>query len=322
MAFAGVISILVLGGFVAPSHASRAAKLTTVKVVMGFNPNVQFAPFYAAVQLGYYKAAGLNVSFNYATEPDALRLLAEGSIDFVDSGGDEVLAAGASGLSVKYVLTQYSRFPAALFFLKSSNIKKVKDLRGTTIGVPAETGASYYGLLALLGEGHVPLSSVKIEPINYNQVAEVAAHKVDAAMGYAPNEPVELRHLGKRVGEFDVYRWADIAGAGVATSDSLISKDPKLVRAFVQATLRGMRWTISHPGKAFHFCRKSIPDFTEPSLQRLILDRAIAFWKPAGVPLGHMDPRVWRLTASILLKYKVIPHQVAATGYYTNRFVG
>jgi NitT/TauT family transport system substrate-binding protein len=324
VAITSALPLLLVAGFSSAklNPTRHATSLTTVKVVMGFSPNVQFAPFYSAVKLGYYRAAGINVDFNYATEPDALKLLAEGSIQFVDSGGDEVLAAGAGGLPVEYVLTQYSRFPSALFFLNSSHIKHVADLKGKTIGIPAETGASYFGLLALLRDNKVPLSSVKIEPINYNQVADVADHAVDAAMGYAPNEPVELRHLGKKVGEFDVYRWANIAGAGVATSDSLIKSNPHLVRAFVQATLKGLRFTIHHPKRAFEFCKQSIPDFTGPNLQRAVLNRAITFWKPAGLGLGHMDPAVWRLTARVLLQNRVLSGKVTAGNYYTNRFVG
>jgi len=315
-----ILASLVAATFAGAPRPSPYGKLTTVKVVMGYTPNVQFAPFYAAVKLGYYRAAGLNVQFNYTTEPNALQLLSAGSIDFVDSGGDEVLAAGASGLNVKYVLTQYSRFPSALFFLKSSHIRTVKNLEGKTIGVPGKYGASYYGLLALLGANHVPASKVSIEPINYTQVSEVAAGKVAAAMGYAPNEPIELASEGKRVGEFDVYHWANIAGAGLATSSSLIAHHPSLVRRFVQATLKGLRYSLAHPAKTFGFCRASIPNFTNPSLQRKVLNRALDFWRPAGVPLGQVDPKVWRLTASILLRYKVIAHPVDARRFYTNQF--
>jgi len=297
-------------------------QLTDVSVVMGYQQNIQFAPFYAAVKNGYYRAAGLKVSFNYTTEPSALQLLSNGSIDFVDSGGDEVLAAGASGLQVKYVMTQYSRFPSALFFRKSSGIRKVSDLAGKSIGIPAEYGASYYGLLALLAANHVPVSKVKIEEIGYFQVAEVADGKVDAAMGYAPNEPIELRSEGKAVGEFDVYHWANIAGAGVATSDSLIAHRPDLVRAFVQATLHGLRFTLAHPKQAFAVSKASIPDFNDPNLQWKILKRTLDFWKPDGVALGRMDPTVWNKTAHVLYRFKIIPKRVAGTEFFTNRFVG
>ncbi|HZT95248.1 MAG TPA: ABC transporter substrate-binding protein [Chloroflexota bacterium] len=314
--------ILLAGcGGQAASDSHKTRPLKTVSVAMGFTQNVQFAPFYAAQKLGYYRAAGLRTQFNYTSEPNALSLLSQGKIDFVDSGGDEVLAAGAGGLHVRYVLTQYSRFPSALFFLRSSHIRTVRDLAGKTIGVPAMYGASYYGLLALLRSNHVKASSVHLESINYTQVTSVADGKVAAAMGYAPNEPVELRSQGKAVGEFDIYRWDNLAGAGIAASNREISHNPHLVRAFVQATLKGLRFTLQHPNQAFAISKKAIPGLQNPSLQRQVLMRAIDFWKPAGVPLGHMDPKVWNLTAQVLHVFRQIRRPVQASNFYTNRFV-
>lgn len=305
-----------------PSGDSVASKpQTNVSIAMGYTPNVQFAPFYVAQKLGYYKLDGLKIKFNYASEPNALALLSNGSVDFVDSGGDEVLAAGAAGLHVKYVLTQYSRFPSALFFLKSSGIKKVRDLEGKTIGIPEKAGASYYGLLALLSANHVPVSKVHIEVIGFDQVDDVATGKVAAAMGYAPNEPVELRAQGKSVGEFDVFHWANIAGAGLASSNNLIARKPGLVRAFVDATLAGLRFTLRHPERAFTMSKAFISDLTDPKLQRQVLNRVIAFWKPARVRLGQMDPAVWKKTASVLYRFNVTSNEVDPTNFYTNRFV-
>ncbi len=302
--------------------AAAVHKLRTVRVSMGYIPNVQFAPFYVARKLGYYRSAGLKVSFNYQNEPDALTLLSRGSVDFVNSGGDEVLTAGAHGLHVRYVLTQYSRFPSALFFLKSRHIRTVSDLHGKTVGIPAPYGASYVGLLALLAAHHVPQSAVRIETIGYTQVQAVATGHVDAAMGYAPNEPVQLRSEGKAVGEFDVYHSANVAGAGLATNDRLIARRPGLVRAFVQATLRGLRFTLRHPRRAFTISAAQIPGLQNPKLQRQVLDRAIDFWKPVRVPLGHVDPVVWRLTARLLFRFHQVQRAVKhPTRYYTNRFV-
>ena len=317
---AGMLSIAGCDVVASPQGAPPA-KLTTVTIVMGYIPNIQFAPFYVAEKLGYYRAAGLNVKFNFNTEINALQQLSQGNVQFADSGGDEVLTAGAHGLHVRYVMTQYSRFPAALFFLKSSHIKKVSDLKGKKIGVPGLYGASYYGLLSLLYANHVPQSSVTIQSIGFTQVTAVASGQVAAAMGYAPNDPVALRAQGKATGEFDVYKWANLAGAGIATNDTLIKKNPGIVRAFVGATVKGLRYTLKHPSTAFAISKSSIPGFTNDALQRQVLNRVIAFWKPAGVPLGHMDSRVWNLTAKVLYQFKQIPQKVPATRYYTNRFV-
>ena len=300
-------------------HARRTVPVT---VAMGYVANIQFAPFYVAQAKGYYRQAGLDVRFRYGIEPDLLRLASLGKVDFVNSGGDEVLAAGAHGLGVKYVLTQYTRFPSAVFWLQRTGIRRLRDLRGRTVGIPGPFGASYVGLLALLRRAGIPQSSLKIESIGFNQVASVAGGKVDAAVGYAMNEPVFLRHQGLRVGEFDIFHWVNIAGAGIAVGNGEIARRPATVRAFVRATIRGMDDTLRNPDEAFRITLRVVPKLRAQSrVQRAILQRSLDFWRPEpGHPLGWIDPLVWNRTARLLYAFKQIPRPVSAASYYTNRF--
>src|SRR5260370_153665 len=46
------------------SSGSSSVPLKNVSVGLSYNPDIQFAPFYVALSKGYYKAAGLNVTFN------------------------------------------------------------------------------------------------------------------------------------------------------------------------------------------------------------------------------------------------------------------
>jgi len=305
------------------SGSSSAAGLTSVTINMGYVPDIQFAPFYVAVEKGYYRQAGLDVHFDYTIEPNALKLLAQGKDQFVDSGGDEVLVAGAQGLPVRYVMTQYSRFPTAIFWLKSSGINGPQDLRGKTIGLPGLYGASYVGLLAYLHSVGIPQSAVQLRSIGFNQVPAVANHKVDAAVGYAINEPIELKAQGYKVGEIDVYHRVNIAGAGIATSVAEMKRHPATVRAFVRATIHGMRDTIANPAQAFNLSAKQIKGLSAQRKAQLpVLKRAVTYMRAeSGHPLGWVDPRVWSTTERALLRYGQIKHAVNPNSYFTNQFV-
>jgi NitT/TauT family transport system substrate-binding protein len=295
----------------------------SITVGMGYFADVQFAPFYVAQARGYYRKAGLNVHFHYGIEPNLLRLASVGKFDFVNAGGDEVLAAGAQGLGVTYVMTQYSRFPSAIVSPRSKGIRNPAALRGHSIGVPGLYGASYVGLLALLQRAHVPVSDVSIKNIGFTQVAAISQHKIDAAVVYAMNEPVELRSERVAINELDIYHQADLAGAGLAARNSLIRQHPAAVRAFVQATLHGLRDTLRNPSAAFRISENAVKTIkAQPTLQRAILMRSLDFWRPeAGHPLGWVDSRIWSLTARDLYAFHQISRSVSATPYYTNRFV-
>lgn len=317
------LGIFLAGCGASTQAAKHAAQPVTVTVAMGYIPDVQFAPYYVALARGYYRQAGLKVRLKYGIEPDLLTLAQEGKVDLVVSGGDEVLAAGAHGVKVRYVMTQYSRFPSALFALRSSGIHHIAQLRGKTIGIPGAYGASYAGLLALLHAAHLSTSQVTIHTIGYTQVAAVATHKVDAAVGYATNEPIELRHEGYQVTEFDIARWANIAGAGLAAGDGVLAHHPAMVRAFVRATLHGLRDTIAHSHQAYAITARTIKlPPSDAAVQRAVLARSIDFWRAEpGHSLGWVDPAIWRHSVSLLYRFGQLPRRVAPSSFYTNRFI-
>ena len=49
--------------------------LTPITLAMGYIPSVQFAPLYVAQERGYFKDAGLDVTFRYGFETDLLKLV-------------------------------------------------------------------------------------------------------------------------------------------------------------------------------------------------------------------------------------------------------
>jgi NitT/TauT family transport system substrate-binding protein len=179
------------------------------------------------------------------------------------------------------------------------------------------------GLLVLLHKAGIPLSAVSIKTIGFTQIQSVAHHRVDAAVGYANNEPVFLRQQGFQVQEFDIYHWANIAGAGIAVGNAELAKRPGLVRAFVEATLRGMRETLAHPDESFRISEQAVPEIrASPRGPRAVLQRSLDLWRPErGRPLGWIDPGVWRTTAQLLYQYRQIPHPVSAGRMFTNRFI-
>ncbi|HWE61319.1 MAG TPA: ABC transporter substrate-binding protein, partial [Chloroflexota bacterium] len=285
------------------------ATLQAITLSMGYVPNVQFAPFYVADARGYYAAAHVKVTFDYAQSPDIIKLIAAGNLGFGNTEADQVIVGRAHGLSVVSVLTQYQRFPVVIFALQSSHIRSFADLKGKTIGIPGLYGASYTGLLAALHAAHLSTSDVKIEAINYTQVSEVARHQVDAAVGYVMNEPVQLQQLGYKVTVLPVANVADLAGAGVIASQSLIQRQPNLVQRFVQATYRGLSDTIANPNAAFTISRRYIKglDASHWQMQLAVLQQAVRYWAaPAGHHLGCATAGQWTNTQSALIEQKQI----------------
>jgi NitT/TauT family transport system substrate-binding protein len=310
-------------------HATTLRPLRTITLGMGYIPNVQFAPFYAADQRGYYRQAGLRVTFSYAGSPNLIQLVGAGNTDFAIADGTDALAAAGQGIPVTSVMTLYRRLPVAIFSLAGKNIRSVRDLRGKTIGIPGRYGALYTGLLAALRTAGLGPGDVTIRSINYTQVESVAAGKVDAAVGYSANEPVQLAALPGhyKVDTLQVGAVTGLVGAGVIAGHGLIARDPAIVCAFVQATLRGLADTIKDPRAAYTLARR-VNGLTAlrgaaADVQYTVLLRTIDFWHDRATRahgLGYADPAQWQDSARTLRAIGQLPHPPASGAPIDNAF--
>lgn len=317
---------LPLTGVAATARPAPRA-LRTVTLGMGYIPSVQFAPFYIADQRGYYRQAGLKVDFSYAFSPNLLQLVGAGRLDFANADGTDAIAAVAHGVPVTYVMSEYERFPVAIFALAKSHISSVADLRGKTIGVPGLYGATYAGLLAALHAAGLKPGDVKIMAIGYTQVQSVAAGKVDAAVGYSINEPVILARHGYKVTTLEVSKVADLVAPGLMAGNALVKHDPALVRAFVQATLHGVADAIADPRLAFTLCTRvhglTTLHGAAAADQYAVLERAVAFWHGAETRahgLGYTDPARWNDSVRILRAIGQLSGAPASSTMFTNTF--
>src|SRR5258708_6152397 len=137
--------------------------LTNVSIGLGYIQDIQFAPFYVAVNKGFYKQHGLNVTLNHGIVPDLMGEMVAGKSTFVFAGGDDTLAARSKKYPVVDVATIYPSYPISLIVPDNSSIKQLSDLKGHTIGLPGYYGSDYVGLLALLHAAGLTESDVQLQ---------------------------------------------------------------------------------------------------------------------------------------------------------------
>ena len=301
---------------------SKPTTLEQITLPMGYIPDIQQAPFYVAVDKGYYREVGIEIKFDYSMETDGVALVGTNSIQFSIASGEQILLARAQGIPVVYVMAWYRDFPVAIAAKSSSGIRTPQDLRGKKIGLPGLYGASYIGLRALLNAAGLQESDVILDSIGYNQVEAISADREQAVVVYAANEPVVLRARGINLNVILVSDYVQLASNGLITNETTIAKNPDLVQRMVQATLHGLTEAATNPDQAYEISKKYVETLAQAdtNVQKQVLATSIGFWQLD--PPGQIDPSAWENMQKVLLDMKLLTQTQDLSKAYTNQFIG
>ncbi len=305
----------------------EATGVTKLTLALGYIPSVQFAPFYVAAERGYYADEGLDVEFKHGIEPDLLKIVGSGDLQYAVASGDEMLVARSQGVPLVYTGAYFQKYPVTLIASEKSGIKSVGDLKGKTVGVPGLFGATYTGLKALLDSAGLKEADVTARSIGFTQVQALQRGQVDAVMGYANNEPLQLKRLGVPVRTFPVWETTNLVSNGIITNESNLQARPDEVGAVVRATMRGLRETIRDPDAAFETSLKYAPEAGSAEnreSQLEVLNTSIPLWQSDvsdANGAGYTDPKAWEETLTFLRRSDAVKSDVDLKAAYTNRFV-
>jgi NitT/TauT family transport system substrate-binding protein len=298
-----------------------ADSVRKIKLPMGYIPNIQYAPFYVAVEKGYFAKEGIDLEFDYSFETDGVSLVGAGEHPFAVASGEQVLLARSQELPVVYAFAWYQQFPISIVSAPELNIKTPADLRGQTIGLPGLFGANYIALQAVLFSAGLTADDVKMDAIGFNQVEAFASKQKSIIVGYTANEPIVLKSQGFELNELRVADYAQLTANGIITSEMTIQEEPNLIRKMARALAQGIADTIANPDEAYRISTKYVENLKDQdkNVQMQILNTSIEFWKADKI--GYSDPQAWSNMNDLLVKMKLIPEPVDINQAFTNEFI-
>ncbi len=297
------------------------APLSEVTVVMGYIPDVQYAPFFLAEEKGYFAQEGIKIKYNWGFEFDGVKLVGANQADFAIVTGDQILQARSQNIPLVYIGNWYNAFPIAVVSFADKNIKTPQDLIGKKVGLPGLFGASYTAWRALLFTQKISEDQVRAENIGFTQVQALNQGTVEAAVVYANNEPVQLQLAGKAVNAIKTWEYAKLVGNGVATNEATLKNRPNLAKGFVRALIRGIQDSISNPEEALQITIKRLPEAGGENLttSRAVLLASVALWKNSRV--GETRLADWQAMEQFMREAKFISTAVEVDKAFTNEFV-
>lgn len=296
------------------------AELIHVRLPMGYIPNVQYAPFYAGVEEGFYAEVGLELEFDYSYETDGVALVGANEIQFSLVSGEQVPIARAEGVPIVYVMAWYGEYPIAVVAKTEQNLTTPQDLAGKRIGLPGLFGANYVGLRALMGYAGLEEKDLTLESVGFNQVEVLAADTSEVIVGYIANEPVQLAAQGYDLDVLLVSDYLDLVSNGLITNEVTIAENPDLVRRMVLATMKSIQFAVENPDQAFQHCFEYVEGLKDADLevQRQVMDSSLALYQTD--PYGYSNPQAWENMQQVLMDMGLMKEGIDLDKAYTNEF--
>lgn len=295
------IFVLLAGLIVACGGASGETaapdELETIRLPMGYIADPQYAPFYVAVEKGYYADEGLAIEFDYSFETDGIALVGANELPLAIVSGDQVLLARAEGLPVVYVMEWFETFPVAVVSKAEAGIRTPADLAGRNVGLPGFFGASYVGLVGLLAAADMTLDDIDANDIGFNQVESLITDQSEAVVVYINNEPLQLEAQGVELNVIPVGDYSDMVANGIISNEETIANNPELIESFVRATLRGLSDTLTDPNGAFEITKGFVEGLEDG--RKSVLEASLPLWESENPGVTELPS--WEETQQVLL---------------------
>ena len=269
----------------------------------------QFAGYYAALERGYYAAAGLDVEIREAKPGiDPVDEVTEGRAQF-GIGSSELVINFSQGRDIAVLAAICQHSPYVLIVAERSGIGTVHELRGKRIMIePQAAEIRAY----LKDEGVVSFVGMQHSHNTY----DIVTGKADAMSGYLTTEPFELKRAGIAYRTFQPQHGGiDFYSDCLFVSGTLAAKRPELVQAFRDASMRGWIHAFEKSDELIDLIRKKYApgrsreflEFEHREMRRLVL--------PGLVEIGQMNPGRWRHIADTYAGLGMLPPGFSLAGF-------
>ena len=224
------------------------------------------APFFNAIDKGYFKEAGLDVEISPGKGSlDAIPKVATGSfpLGFADINSLIKFLDQNPGAPVTAIMMIYDKPPFAVIGRKSLGIKSPADLPGSVLGAPPPDGA-WAQFPSFAKANGLDMNKIKVEPVGFpTREPMLAEGKVASVTGYSFSSFLNLVRLGVPEDDITTILMADhglkLYGNAIIVNTDFASSNAKVVKSFLGAVGKGWKDAVSNPSSAIDALVKRNP---------------------------------------------------------------
>jgi NitT/TauT family transport system substrate-binding protein len=306
-----------------------AAELKPANIRMDFIIGGKHAPWFVALEKGFYAKRGLAATIQASTgSADTVRTIGSGGADFGFADIATMMVAKSRGAPVQ-AAAQFGYVGATIMWRDEGIIKGIKDLEGKSLAIsPGQ--AQWFLMPAYARVNKIDFKAIKIQetapPI---QPAALATKKADFIIMFRASNDEVAEMAASKVGVklkrvFMKDTGLDIYGTSLIVKDDDIKKRPEFARAYVEATLEGLRYARDNQEEALKILLKHKPELdsvlTTVQLKNALTEVFLPL-ESINVGLGFMKPEIMEKTVKVVNDYFDVGRKVTAKEVYTNQFI-
>ncbi|WP_201276205.1 ABC transporter substrate-binding protein [Methylotetracoccus oryzae] len=313
---AGFLLALVLNltGCSAGGDAPAADGRTPVALQLNWVPEPEFGGYYAALQIGADREAGLSLDVRGGGPGTPVeQMVAAGRIDFGVSSADNVLIARSRGADLVAIYAVYQTFPQGIMTHSGRGLKSLAQVfeSGT---IAMEPGTPYERLL----RQRFGLDKVRAVPYT-NNLAPFLHDPLFAQQCFITAEPIAARRAGADPQVFPLTDVGYNPYAGVIiTRSKVIAENPELVRSLVATVRRGWQAYLQDPRAANAEMHRLNPtmDLETFAAVAAAQEPLIAPADPSESELGTMRLERWEALAAQLTELGIIDRAEPSNAFH------
>ncbi len=282
---------------------SPASALENVTLQLKWLHQFQFAGYYAAVQQGYYRDAGLNVTIKPATagKDPALEVI-DGRAEY-GVGTSSLLLERNAGKPVVTLAVIFQHSAQILLTREHSSSQTIHSLVGKRLMLRPQAEE----VLAYLTKEGVTMRRLE----QSYTIQDLISGRADAISAYITNEPDDLIRAG-----FPYHAYTprsagiDFYGDTLFTTENELKNHPARARAFREASLKGWHYALQNPDEIINLI---ISTYTPQADRDHLKYEAVEIRKliqPDLVEIGYMHAGRWRHIAETYNELGMLPKNV------------
>jgi NitT/TauT family transport system substrate-binding protein len=308
------------------AQAQTARPLEKITFLLDFTPYGKHAPFFAALDKGFWKDAGFDVTIIKGEgSATTVSSYAAGTVDFAFSDTPTLILARAKGAQIKAAGIIHDKSLYAVGTLEENNIKVPQDLKGKRIGGSAGDAARVMFPAFAKLNGFDPGSVRWVDMTPPARVASLVLGQIDAVPLFMTEQPTfsaKAKEAGKHWKDFPYADYGlDLYSHGLLVREDLIANQPDRVKRWIESTLKAWAWSVENPKEALASFLKHNPavdpdqarEHFRIAIKHLMTDTA----KRDG--MSTIDPEKMKRTVETVSQYFDVKG-VSADDVYTNRF--